>query len=803
MRQFGIRIAESSNSMDPAAHGGLDTIDLSRVLAAIRRQRWTIGLSVLFWIGFGVFYVVTTPKQYFASSTVMLDSNIGRAAADITQLDDVNMSDSGIASAQLVITSDGIARAVVDDLRLDQNPSFLNPPSSAIANIIGSVRALLRKPIDMLRAAPEPVIDPNVEPPPPPTPEEIAMMRKAMVARALQGQIGVERIGRSAAFGIWYSSHDPVIAASVVNAYAEAYVADVLNANYEATERMTQWLQGRLQELEASARAAAVAADRFRSENGLVSSRGSLMSEEAVANLNADLTVAIAEAARAEARVKSYEAIVERGPDALRDGVPMGVASTGDADFVDLQRKLSDAIVNLERIRENFGPDHPQLRAFEARVEDSAARLHAAMTRLLEEARGEQILAEARIEALRGTLQNAVNENAEAGSAQIELNALESRASTLAALHQTFLTRFQEIDQQKTFPISNVRVLSLADIPRVAAGPSTTRTLLMMIVLGLMTGAVIGALREWRDRFIRTAEDVQLDLRQAFLGYLPLFSTTDRPVRAKPLPGPRGLRESTDPPMSERATTTPRRAVVKGSIYALDHMRSLYAETLRNIRLSAEITAADDSRRVIGVTSVRPGEGKSSVSLNLAGMIAASGASVLLIDGDPRRPGLSRGLGLKTGPGLIEVLLGKTDWRDALRDISDTGVELLPCIAPDTISHTSELLGTRVMRSFLDDVRMHYDFVIVDLAPIGPVVDARTMLRQLTHVVMVAEWGKTPKAMLRSVLANDPALAQKTMGVVLNKVNMTKLRDWASDESAGAYLDEYSEYIYGSGRAKS
>ena len=181
MRQFGIRIAESSNSMDPAPHGGLDTIDLSRVLAAIRRQRWTIGLSVLFWIGFGVFYVVTTPKQYFASSTVMLDSNIGRAAADITQLDDVNMSDSGIASAQLVITSDGIARAVVDDLRLDQNPSFLNPPSSAIANIIGSVRALLRKPIDMLRAAPEPVIDPNVEPPPPPTPEEIAMMRKAMV----------------------------------------------------------------------------------------------------------------------------------------------------------------------------------------------------------------------------------------------------------------------------------------------------------------------------------------------------------------------------------------------------------------------------------------------------------------------------------------------------------------------------------------------------------------------------------------------------------------------------------------------
>src|SRR5690606_22761403 len=100
-------------------------------------------------------------------------------------------------------------------------------------------------------------------------------------------------------------------------------------------------------------------------------------------------------------------------------------------------------------------------------------------------------VAQAQVTALRDSLGLAVDVNSEAGQKQVQLKALEQRADTLTTLHQTFLTRFQEIDQQKTFPISNVRILSPADVPRDAAGPSTSRVLALMLVLGALAGSGI------------------------------------------------------------------------------------------------------------------------------------------------------------------------------------------------------------------------------------------------------------------------------------------------------------------------
>jgi succinoglycan biosynthesis transport protein ExoP len=782
LKQFGFRIADSDSRIEPpSAPPAGDTIDLSRLLSAARRQRKVVFVSMGVALCLGLVYLATTPKTYVTGATVLLAGQMSRNLDQVGSLETNAVSDNALESAQQVIRSQAVALSVVQMLNLDQNESFLSPPSSLLAQVMGSVRMAIRAPIHLLTPA-----APETEAGPPPTEEEIQARRQELVAQALQQRVQVQRVGRSSVFGIGYSSHDPALAAAIANAYSEAYVADLLNANYEATERTTEWLQQRLEELQTASREAAVAAEVFRAENGLVSSRGALITEENVAQLNGDLADAVTETARAGALMRTYEAILARGAEAFLDNSGTGFTLQGNERLIEMQDQLSALNARLERIERDFGEDHPQAVRLREQVTELSNQLFSELRRLLEEARGAFDVAQAQVTALRDSLGLAVDVNSEAGQKQVQLKALEQRADTLTTLHQTFLTRFQEIDQQKTFPISNVRILSPADVPRDAAGPGTSRVLALMLVLGALAGSGIGVLREWRDRFLRTTEDVQIDTGQRFLGYLPTFESATS--------APQVTRQSRTAALKLTAPV-PGMPVIRQPIYALQNLRSHYAETLRNIRFASEVSLAGKSQIVIGVTSIRPAEGKSSVALNLAGVIAASGHSVLLIDTDPRNPGLSRRLGLSRGVGLVEAALGKSDWTKALRVISDTGVHVLPCITPGSMTHSSELLGSKGMRQLMAAARARYSHIILDLAPLGPVVDARVALPLVDQVIMVAEWGKTPKALLRETLMNETVLQEKMLGVVLNKVDMEALREYVPVSSGEQYYEEYGDYI--------
>src|SRR5690606_9793033 len=115
-------------------------------------------------------------------------------------------------------------------------------------------------------------------------------------------------------------------------------------------ERTTEWLQQRLEELQTASREAAVAAEVFRAENGLVSSRGALITEENVAQLNGDLADAVTETARAGALMRTYEAILARGAEAFLDNSGTGFTLQGNERLIEMQDQLSALNARLERI---------------------------------------------------------------------------------------------------------------------------------------------------------------------------------------------------------------------------------------------------------------------------------------------------------------------------------------------------------------------------------------------------------------------------------------------------------------------
>ncbi|RUX51184.1 polysaccharide biosynthesis tyrosine autokinase, partial [Mesorhizobium sp. M4A.F.Ca.ET.050.02.1.1] len=227
---------------------------------------------------------------------------------------------------------------------------------------------------------------------------------------------------------------------------------------------------------------------------------------------------------------------------------------------------------------------------------------------------------------------------------------------------------------------------------------------------------------------------------------------------------------------------------------SIDAPASMFAETLRNAKIAFDVVMEGQSSRVIGVISLLPGEGKSTVAANLAGLLAANGARTLLIDGDLRNPGLSRSLGMETEQGLMEAVVSGQTWQSVGKVDRQTKLAIIPAVLRGQFSHTSELLSSAGMRRFIDNAKETFEYIVVDLPPLGPVVDAKAFAPLVDGFVLVTEWGRTPRAMVRSMLESEPYVANKIIGAVLNKVDLKRLAKYGSLGGSEKFFDRYSTY---------
>jgi succinoglycan biosynthesis transport protein ExoP len=169
----------------------------------------------------------------------------------------------------------------------------------------------------------------------------------------------------------------------------------------------------------------------------------------------------------------------------------------------------------------------------------------------------------------------------------------------------------------------------------------------------------------------------------------------------------------------------------------------------------------------------------------LAQSIASGGARVILVDADLRNPGLSRRLAEHAKIGLLDVLASRVAIQDALLFDPATRLTFLPTIMHERTPHSSQLLASEPMRLLMDRLRQSYDYVIVDLSPLAPVVDVRAMAHLVDGFVLVVEWGRTKIDVVERALKTARGVSGNLLGVVLNKANLNALRRY------GAYRDNY------------
>ena len=757
-----------------------DFIDVERLLGMAARQAKVVAVCAIIGLFLGVIYLQTTPKQYSAFASVLIDEGLNKVVDDISAASQTMQTDASLLSQIEILTSARLASVVVDKLKLDQNQDFMNPPQSALATGIGFLRGV----VGYFRSSSSDEI-PGIE-------NVDAATREAMIKEAghdyavlkLQNEVLAQRNGRSYVLTIGYQSANPALATAITKAYADAYLADQLNASFDATERAAVWLQGRLTELRESSQAASMAVEKFRAQHGLsANSDGQLLSDKQLADLNAQLIVAQADTARASARYQQYKAIVDSGSESAFNDSAITSDQPSSSVIIALKTRYLAIAKRLQDVVTNFGKDHPQAVALAKEKADVSAQIFGQLKQLTESYRNDYQVAQARETALREKIATAAGKSSIDNQSQVKLKELDQQAQALTTLYQTFLSRYEEASQQQSFPVGKVRIISDATMPLAASSPRTLRVLALSLVLGLMLGAGCGGLNEFNERFFRTGEDIRDRAGLKFLGYLPMIGGGKiKDTKADDLPADGKVTS---------LSAAEKRARMRVSI---DAPASMFAETLRNAKIAFDVVMEDQSSRVIGVISALPGEGKSTVAANLAGLLAANGARTLLIDGDMRNPGLSRSLGMESEQGLMEAVVNGQTWQSVGKVDRQTKLAIIPAVLRGQFSHTSELLGSAGMRRFIENARETFEYIIVDLPPLGPVVDAKAFAPLVDGFVLVAEWGRTPRAVVRSMLESEPYIANKVVGAVLNKVDLKQLSKYGSLGGTEKFFDRYSSY---------
>jgi capsular exopolysaccharide synthesis family protein len=284
-------------------------------------------------------------------------------------------------------------------------------------------------------------------------------------------------------------------------------------------------------------------------------------------------------------------------------------------------------------------------------------------------------------------------------------------------------------------------VSQAADLPRRPVSPNPTRNLALGGLFGLLAGFGYAMVRSRLDRRIGDVEDLSRNFGVTVAGAVPRSEVLERkPGELVP--------------------------IVVGGVRAGD--RSQAAESFLKIRTNLQFMDVDNPPRVIIVTSPLPGDGKSTVSANLAVSLAEAGSSVVLVDGDLRRPVVAESFGLVDGVGLTDILTGRATFAEVAQN--PTVAAQLTVVAAGSIPpNPSELLGSRAMRQFLEYLRDDH-IVIIDAPPLLPVTDAAVLAANADGTLVVITSGKTLDTQLDVALSHLEAVRGHLLGVIVNKV---------------------------------
>ena len=299
-----------------------------------------------------------------------------------------------------------------------------------------------------------------------------------------------------------------------------------------------------------------------------------------------------------------------------------------------------------------------------------------------------------------------------------------------------YIKELETPEGKSTAPVK-AYIVDRATDPDGPVSPNPTRNLALATILGLLLGAGIAVLRDSFDTTIKTADDLDLASNNT-----PLLGSIyyDKTAPKYPL-------------ITMLGSHAPR------------------TESFRVLRTNLQFVNVDSDSKVYVVTSAVPGEGKSTTAANLAITLAESGQSVILIEGDLRRPKAVSYLQLEGAVGVTTVLVGRIELEDAIQRWTKN-LDVLA--AGSTPPNPAELVQSQGMKRLLAKLRKDYDIVVIDAPPLLPVADAALLAASSDGAILVVHHGKTTKDQVAAAVGRIESVGARLIGTVINMSPMPK-----------------------------
>jgi capsular exopolysaccharide synthesis family protein len=423
----------------------------------------------------------------------------------------------------------------------------------------------------------------------------------------------------------------------------------------------------------------------------------------------------------------------------------------------DLRRQRAEVLRKQGDAEARYGEKHPESIALAQQLDGLDRQLRDEARRTVEGIRSDSAAASASAGSLRSQISQLRGAQSRESRVGVQADALDREVETRRTVYNQTAQRAQQLAQQRQNTEATAQVVERAEPPLRPSFPNKPLFAVLGLFLGLCAGAAGVMVAESFDVGMRNQEDVARWLRAPFLVSVPRLTRGQR-------------RERGGSTVADYIVTAP---------------ASEMAEALRTIRQS--IGSAD--KRLISICSALPGEGKSTVAMSLARVMAMSGDRVVLVDCDLRRGTLAMIAGITPLAGLVDVLTGEASLEAALLDDPLTSLKILPVAQRGFTPR--DLFGSDEMTHLLETLQRDYDRVILDTPPILAVNDARTLAQRSDTSIMLVRWNATARFAAQAAVKRLRQDETTILGVVLT---MMEKRAGLDRSDPAYYSSAYAEY---------
>jgi polysaccharide biosynthesis transport protein len=750
----------------PEADGEVHLLDYWR---AIRKRLWLVIAVAVLITTLAIIYVARKPDIYEASSQVEVDLENNPMYAEKPGPMIFNpVNDPAYFNTQLqILTSPGLLRRVVKTLDLERNQAFSHPQKSQGHSTWKTIVKMLGGGSDKNDNTQPPNVLPLSSSVAPAVSSDdlVEAKRLAPYVGALAGGLRVEPVRENRAgynketrlIDITYQHGDPEIAAKVANCVAQTFVRSNLEKKNEANTSTSEFLSRRVTELQTQIRTGEEKLVAYAKSNQILSLDASQNTVvERLAGLNKNLLEAENDRKLAEAE---YNAA--RAPGAAASLAEAGAKEieTTNAELARLKQKRAELLIQATE-------EAPEVKEIDEQID--ALQKHLAETRshntttLLKNLETKYHQAVEREDALRKSFNQQKGETVTQNEAAINYRILQQEIETNKGLLNSLLQRSKENDVVLAGRPNNINVVDYAIVPDLPVGPARLRTVIFAFVLALAFGAALALFLEYLDDTVHSTDDVEKFLRLPALAVIPAMGSASAPRRLLSTAAALQKRNGQN---GHNGTNPELLLNVNG--------RSPLAEAYRQLRTSVLLSIAGRAPKTLLVTSSLPGEGKTTTAVNTAISLAQTNASVVIIDGDMRRPRLRSIFDLPEGDGLSSILSSDVTVEDMMRCVQRdeaSGLYILP--SGPVPPNPAELLGSDQMRKLLEILSVSFTHIVIDSPPVSSFTDGVLIGSMVDGVLLVVHGGKSSRDVVRRSRQLLLDVGAKIVGVVLNNVSV-------------------------------